>query len=82
MIKEYFKIAIKNLRTRPLRSWLTILSIVIGIFLIMSMISLSEGLKQTVLKHLNTIGKDILMIIPGNINDMMTTLMGGHEINR
>jgi putative ABC transport system permease protein len=80
MIKEYFKIAIKNLRTRPLRSWLTILSIVIGIFLIMSMLSLSEGLKQTVLKHLNTIGKDILMIIPGNINDMMTTLMGGMKL--
>ena len=80
MVKEYFKIAIKNLRTRPLRSWLTILGIVIGIFLIMSLLSLSEGLKQTVLKHLNTIGKDILMIIPGNINDMMTTMLGGMKL--
>lgn len=80
MVKEYFKIAIKNLRTRPLRSWLTILGIVIGIFLIMSLLSLSEGLKQTVLKHLNTIGKDILMIIPGNINDMMTSILGGMKL--
>lgn len=80
MVKEYFKIAIKNLRTRPLRSWLTILGIVIGIFLIMSLLSLSEGLKQTVLKHLNTIGKDILMIIPGDINDMMTTMLGGMKL--
>jgi putative ABC transport system permease protein len=80
MIKEYFKIAIKNLKTRQLRSWLTILGIVIGIFLIMSLLSLSEGLKQTVLKHLNTIGKDILMIIPGDINDMMTTMLGGMKL--
>jgi len=49
MFKEYFKIAIKNLRTRPLRSWLTILGIVIGVFLIMSLLSLSEGLKATVM---------------------------------
>jgi putative ABC transport system permease protein len=81
MIREYFKIAIKNLRTRPLRSWLTILGIVIGIFLIMSLLSLSEGLKQTVLKHLNTIGKDILMIIPGNITDLMTTILGGMKLS-
>ena len=80
MVKEYFKMAIKNLRTRPLRSWLTILGIIIGIFLIMSLLSLSEGLKQTVLKHLNTIGKDILMIIPGKITDIMTTLLGGMKL--
>jgi len=80
MIEEYFKIAVKNLRTRPLRSWLTILGIVIGVFLIMSLLSLSEGLKDTVLKQLRSIGKDIVLIIPGNLSDIMTTFMGGAEL--
>jgi putative ABC transport system permease protein len=80
MLKEYFKIAIKNLRTRPMRSWLTILGIVIGVFLIMSLLSLSQGLKNTVLKQLRAIGTDIIMIMPGNISDIMTTMMGGVEL--
>ena len=80
MFREYLKIAIKNLRTRKLRSWLTILGIVIGVFLIMSLLSLSQGLKSTVLKQLKAIGTDIVMILPGNISDIMTTMMGGVEL--
>ena len=81
MIKEYFKIAIKNLKTRQLRSWLTILGIVIGVFLIMSLLSLSQGLKATVLNQLKAVGTDIVMIMPGNISDIVTTLMGGVKLS-
>ena len=63
-----------------MRSWLTILGIVIGVFLIMSLLSLSQGLKNTVLKQLRAIGTDIIMIMPGNISDIMTTMMGGVEL--
>lgn len=80
MIKEYFKIAIKNLRTRPLRSWLTILGMIMGVFLIMSLLSLSEGLKSTVLRQLRSIGKDIVMVIPGDISDFIATMMGGAKL--
>jgi len=80
ILKEYFKIAIKNLRTRKLRSWLTILGIVIGVFLIMSLLSLSQGLKETVLKQLRAVGTNIVMIMPGNISDIVTNLTGGMEL--
>jgi len=80
MIKEYFKIAIKNLRTRQLRSWLTILGIVIGVFLIMSLLSLSQGLKETVLKQLKAVGTDVVMIMPGSVNDLITTMMGSVKL--
>jgi len=63
-----------------MRSWLTILGIVIGVFLIMSLLSLSQGLKGTVLKQLRAIGTDIIMIMPGSISDIMTTMMGGVEL--
>ncbi|MFH1656499.1 MAG: ABC transporter permease [Candidatus Nealsonbacteria bacterium] len=78
--KEYFKIALRNLKTRQIRSWLTILGIVIGVFLIVSLLSLSEGLKTAVLQQLNMMGKDLIMIMPGEINDFMTTTIGGVEL--
>jgi len=81
MLREYLKIAVKNLRTRQLRSWLTILGIVIGVFLIMSLLSLSQGLKATVLNQLKAVGTDIVMIMPGNISDIMTTMMGNVQLS-
>jgi len=80
MWKEYLKIAVKNLRTRQLRSWLTIFGIVIGVFLIMSLLSLSQGLKATVLNQLRAVGTDIVMIMPGSMSDIFTTMMGGVEL--
>ena len=62
MIKEYFKIAIRDLRTRKVRSWLTIIGVIIGVFLVISLLSLSEGLKVAVLSQLKMMGKDIIMV--------------------
>ncbi|MCD6402562.1 ABC transporter permease, partial [bacterium] len=78
--KEYFKIAIKNLRARRLRSWLTILGIVIGVFLIVALLSLSEGLKMTILQELRMMGENVIMVFPGELNQIMTTLLGGMEL--
>jgi len=75
MWKEYLKIAIKNLRTRQLRSWLTILGIVIGVFLIMSLLSLSQGLSNAVLGQLKAVGTDVIFIAPGT--DLFANIFGG-----
>ena len=77
-LKEYFKIAVKNLVTRRVRSWLTTLGIAIGIFLIVSLLSLSQGLKGAVMSQLNMMGKDLIFIMPGG--EMMTSLMGGNKL--
>lgn len=77
MFKEYFKIAIKNLKARSLRSWLTILGVVIGIFLVVALLSLSEGIKNAILAQLKMIGDDVLMVMPGDEGDIMTAMIGG-----
>ncbi len=81
MKSEYFKMALKNLKARSLRSWLTVLGIVIGIFLVISLLSLSEGLKESVMGELQMMGGDMVIVMPGDISDMMTTMMGGIELN-
>lgn len=80
-LKEYFKIAIRSVRTRKLRSWLTIIGVVIGVFLIVSLLSLSEGLKGAVLQQLKMMGKDLIVVMPGDVENIMTSVMGGAEIS-
>jgi len=78
--KEYFKIAFKTIATRRVRSWLTTIGIVIGVFLIVALISLSQGLKNAVLQQLSMVGKDLLIIMPGDISDF-TAMMGGNKLS-
>jgi len=80
-IKEYTKIAIRSLRRSPVRSWLTMIGVVIGVFLIISLFSLSEGLKGAILQQLNMMGKDLIMIFPGEITNFATTFGGNLELN-
>ncbi len=81
-IKEYFKIALRNLRTRSLRSWLTILGIVIGVFLIISLLSLSEGIKQTITQQLRALGGEVIFVMPGEISDPVAMFMSGAQLER
>jgi len=80
-LKEYFDIAVRNIRTRFLRSWLTILGIIIGVFLIISLLSLSEGLKSTIDQQLQAMGGEMIMIMPGE--DMFSSMIfGGAKLQK
>jgi len=79
-LKEYFKIAFKTIATRRVRSWLTTIGIIIGVFLIVSLLSLSQGLKNAVLQQLNMMGKDLIMVMPGDISNI-ASLMSGNKIS-
>ena len=82
-IKEYFKIALRNIKTRRLRSLLTLLGIVIGIFLIISLLSLSEGLKSTINQQLQALGGEMVMIMPGGDEDFLSSMMfGGAKLEK
>lgn len=79
-LKEYFKIAFKTISTRKVRSWLTTIGVVIGVFLIVSLLSLSQGLKNAVLHQLNMMGKDLVIIMPGDITNIVASLIGGQKL--
>lgn len=80
-LKEYFNIAIRNIRTRSLRSFLTILGIVIGVFLIISLLSLSAGLKSTIDQQLQALGGEMIMVMPGT--DIFSSMIfGGAKLQK
>ncbi len=64
MITDYFKLAIKNLRKRKLRSWLTIIGIIISIATIFVLISLSLGLDVAIKEQFRLLGTDKIFIMP------------------
>ena len=62
MILDSFVIAWKNLRKRQLRSWLTMLGIIISVAIIFILISLSIGLQNAVEEQFEILGGDKFFI--------------------
>ena len=63
--RELFHIAFKNLIGRRLRSFLTIFGIIVGIAAIVALISIGEGLNQSVADQFEQLGTNTIMVLPG-----------------
>ncbi|MCA9477862.1 MAG: ABC transporter permease [Nanoarchaeota archaeon] len=64
MIKEFATIAWQSLTRRRLRSWLTMIGIFIGIAAVVSLISLSLGMKAAIVQTFEDLGSDKIFIQP------------------
>ncbi|MDP7116030.1 MAG: ABC transporter permease [Candidatus Woesearchaeota archaeon] len=62
MIKDYFIVSFNNLRSRRLRSWLTMLGIFIGIAAVVSLIGLGQGLRVAIMSQFGFLGTDTLSV--------------------
>jgi len=62
MLSDYILLALKNLKHRGLRSWLTMLGIFIGIAAVVSLISLGNALDMAITGQFGTLSSDILTI--------------------
>ncbi len=62
---DIFRLSLNHVRKSKLRSWLTILGIIIGVAAVVAIISIGEGLQQSVSTRLRTIGADLITISPG-----------------
>ena len=63
MLKDYFIFSINNLKNRRLRSWLTMIGIIIGITAVVSLIGLGQGLKVAISSQFGDIGTDKLAVM-------------------
>ncbi|MEK6918722.1 MAG: ABC transporter permease [Nanoarchaeota archaeon] len=62
MIGDYFILAFKSVKHRGLRSWLTILGVMIGIAAVVSLISLGDGLRLAVTGQFSDLAPDRLVV--------------------
>jgi putative ABC transport system permease protein len=58
--------ALKNLRREGIRTFLTLIGVVIGIAAIVALLSVGQGLNQAVEEQINQLGANTIYVIPGN----------------
>lgn len=64
-LSKSLKLAVNILMHSKLRSWLTIIGIVIGIAAVVAIVSIGEGMQKNVESRLGSLGADIITIAPG-----------------
>ena len=64
-LRDSFRLSVNSILHRKLRSWLTLLGIVIGVAAVVSIISIGEGTQANVTQRLSGLGADILTLNAG-----------------
>lgn len=67
MFRDHVKMALKSLRHRITRSFLTLLGIAIGIMAIISLMALGEGMQQAITGELSSLSDSIIVSIGGGV---------------
>ncbi len=62
---EILRVAIASIRANKLRSFLTMLGIIIGIAAVIAMVALGEGAQRSVQERLSQLGTNVLTVRPG-----------------
>lgn len=65
-LTDSIEIAITNIMHQKLRSWLTILGIVVGVAAIITLISISMGMQENVAKQTSSLGADQITVTAGS----------------
>jgi putative ABC transport system permease protein len=63
---QTLKIALRALRTNKMRSFLTMLGIIIGIAAVIAMMAVGSGARQVISQQIASIGSNIILVIPGS----------------
>jgi len=62
---ECFRAAFRALQTNMLRSFLTMLGIIIGVSSVITMVAVGSGAQTRVIEQIQTLGANLLMVMPG-----------------
>lgn len=66
-LTESFQTALFNLLANKLRSFLTMLGVIIGVASVVAMVGLGQGMRAQIVSELTSLGSNILTVVPGRI---------------
>jgi ABC-type antimicrobial peptide transport system permease subunit len=66
-IQETVRLATSAIRRNKSRSFLTMLGIIIGVFAVISLVSLGTGLKNYITDQFEVMGSNVLYVMPGSL---------------
>jgi putative ABC transport system permease protein len=76
-MSAYLRIILRSFLFRKRRTFLTVLGIVIGSTLILTLVLLGEGMERALASQLQAFGGDLIYIMPGKEGDPLAGLLGG-----
>jgi putative ABC transport system permease protein len=62
---DIFRLSLSHVRKSKMRSWLTIIGIVIGVAAVVAIISIGQGMQASVQSRLGSLGADLITVSPG-----------------
>ena len=71
-LKESFKIALRALNANKARAILTMLGVIIGVSSVILLVSIGTGVRDDVLGQFNSLGSNLIYVMPGNYEQMMS----------
>lgn len=69
MFVESLGIALRSLRANKMRSFLTMLGIIIGVASVITMVAVGAGAQTRVAEQIRSLGANVLMVLPGTAQD-------------
>ncbi len=76
-IIDIFEYSVKGLRKASLRSLLTIIGIIIGVITLVTILSVSEGVREDIDDQLSAFGPDKMFVVPVNLQEEGLQSIGG-----
>src|SRR6185437_12960021 len=67
-ISNLIRIALRSLSKNKLRSFLTMLGIIIGVASVIAMLAIGQGSKESINKAISSLGTNVIIIMPGSTN--------------
>lgn len=69
MLRDFFRLSLRNMRHRGLRSWLTVIGILIGTAAVVALISIGQGLQRSITSQVERIvGYNTILISARGLN--------------
>lgn len=78
--RELFKLAFNSLKANLMRSILTTLGVIIGVFAVILLVSIGTGLQKYITDQISGLGSNLIFVIPGRIGGARTP--GGQQTNK
>lgn len=66
---ETFRLSTSAIRRNKTRSFLTMLGIIIGVFAVITLVSLGTGLQRYITQQFESIGSNVLYVMPGKLSE-------------
>lgn len=79
MIFQNIKMAFISIRSAKLRSFLTMLGIIIGVFAVLMMIGVGDGVKSQVSGQVSSLGTNLLTVTSGQLGSTSSSAKNGQQ---